>query len=290
MFWKSGIHVSSSPWVNDLSQRGEGRKMTNENQQNADGANHDRRRLHHGPNDLRWRKPTAADDEGSYQRQRNRSRRSNCNGTVEYVEGQHPAGSHDGWSDFESSTCQKSRKFTIRRAGKRRFHDLKPGTKTQAATVTTTTTPHNRPDHHGGKQETVYWVAGKTVILTLPNGEKQTVHGERRLQVQTSRATRRPPVFDLRKGMRVSAQKIVEEPQDGDCLQYRRDWASPSLPPAPKTVVAQAPPPAPAPKREVAQARPEPAPRSSSRSCSGPGPGPSRPSPGGTSPAPRDGQ
>ena len=57
----------------------------------------------------------------------------------------------------------------------------------------------------------VWYVAPPTVILTLPNGENRQykVSDDYKFIVGGRPAT----VFDLRKGMRVSAQKITEEPR-----------------------------------------------------------------------------
>jgi hypothetical protein len=101
---------------------------------------------------------------------------------------------------------------------------------------------------------TVWWVSGNTVILTLPNNENRTykVKSDYRFIVDGKKAT----VADLRKGMRISAEKIVEEPTTEIASDVAVTGQAPP-PPPPKPVVAQSP--APPPKREVA-ARPEPAP------------------------------
>jgi len=175
-------------------------------------------------------------------------------GTVEYVEGNTLlVRMTDG--AIREFNVPESRKFIID-GRELTVHDLKPGTKL-SATVTTTTTPITDRTTTVGTG-TVYWVAGKTVILTLPNGENRqyTVKDDYKFNIEGNKDA---TVFDLRKGMRVSAQKIVEEPRTEIASNTVVTGQAPP-PPAPKTVVAQAPPPAPAPKREVAQARPEPAP------------------------------
>jgi LPXTG-motif cell wall-anchored protein len=87
-------------------------------------------------------------------------------------------------------------------------HQLQTGT-SLTATVTTTTTPVTvrTKSRLSGK---VWYVAGTTVILTLADGQNKqyAVKDDVRFTVEGRPAT----VFDLRKGMNVSAEKIVEEP------------------------------------------------------------------------------
>ena len=87
--------------------------------------------------------------------------------------------------------------------------DLRPGT-TLTATVKTTTTPvtvRTKAVQSG----TVWFVSPpRLVILTLPNGEnKQYEVGD---DVKFILRGRSATVYDLRKGMVVSAEKIVEAP------------------------------------------------------------------------------
>jgi len=87
--------------------------------------------------------------------------------------------------------------------------DLRPGT-TLTATVRTTTTPvtvRTKAVQSG----TVWFVSPpRLVILTLPNGENKQyeVSDDVKFILQGKSAT----VYDLRKGMVVSAEKIVEAP------------------------------------------------------------------------------
>src|SRR4029077_10089655 len=115
------------------------------------------------------------------------------------------------------------------------IHDLKPGMKLQR-TITTTTTPQTIT--------TVKTVTGKvwhisppsSVILTLedgtnqefkiPKGQKFTVDGQ-----QTD-------AFGLRKGMKISATKIVEEPVT---LVEHEQKLTGSMPPPPPPPPAEAP-------------------------------------------------
>ena len=88
-------------------------------------------------------------------------------------------------------------------------NELKPGTTLDATITTSNTSLTERTTTVGtGK---VFYVAGNTVILTLPNNENRMykVQDTYKFVVDDHPAT----VSDLRKGMTVSAQKIVEEPR-----------------------------------------------------------------------------
>jgi hypothetical protein len=87
--------------------------------------------------------------------------------------------------------------------------DLKPGT-TLIATATTTTQPitvRTTTVTNG----TVWYVSGNTVIVTFENGDHRTytVPESYKFTVEGKQAS----VSELRKGMKVSATKIVEEPR-----------------------------------------------------------------------------
>ena len=86
--------------------------------------------------------------------------------------------------------------------------DLTPGTKL-TATITRTTTPVTIRTTTVGTGR-VRYVAGSTVILTLPSGETKqyVVKPEYKFIVNGKPAS----VNELRAGMTVSAEKIVEEP------------------------------------------------------------------------------
>ena len=145
--------------------------------------------------------------------------------------------------------------------------ELKPGTKL-TATVTTTTTPvMDRTTTIGtGK---VWWVNGNTVIVTLPNNENRMykVNDNYRFMVGGQPAS----VHDLRQGMIISAEKIVEEPRTEIATDTVVTGTAPppvvaqapprQQPAAPKPSApparAPAPPPTPEPK-QVAQAAPPP--------------------------------
>ena len=129
-------------------------------------------------------------------------------GTVEYVEGNDlVVRMTDG--SIREFHVPETRKFTID-GRDLTVHELKRGTKL-SATVTTTTTPVTDRTTTVG-MGTVWWVAGKTVLITLPNGENRTytVKDDYRFNVE---GNKNATVSDLKKGMKISAERIVEEPR-----------------------------------------------------------------------------
>jgi len=129
-------------------------------------------------------------------------------GTVEYVEGNHlVVRTADG--NIREFNVPESRKFTID-GRDLTVHDLKRGTQLSATVTTTTTSVTDRTTTVG--TGTVWWVAGKTVIITLPNGENRTytVEDSFKFNVEGNKTAN---VSDLKKGMKISAEKIVEEPR-----------------------------------------------------------------------------
>ena len=89
-------------------------------------------------------------------------------------------------------------------------HDLRPGT-TLTATVRTTTTPVTVRTRSTAERQGV--VRRSTQCDPDAAGRsKQTVQGEKEENVKFTVEGRPGTVFDLRKGMKVSAEKIVEEP------------------------------------------------------------------------------
>jgi hypothetical protein len=133
--------------------------------------------------------------------------------------------------------------------------DLKPGTKLVATITTTQTSVTDRTTTVGtGK---VWYVAPPTVILTLPNGENRMykVEDSYRFNVGGKKAT----VFELRKGMIVSAEKIVEEPRTEIASNTVVTGSAPVVAPVKAEVARQLPVERPAPT-PVAAPAPAPAP------------------------------
>jgi hypothetical protein len=127
-------------------------------------------------------------------------------GTVEYVEGKTLVVKMAS-GDVRTFTPPESRRFIID-GQQLTVRDLKPGTKL-TATVTTTSTPVTERTTTIG-EGTVWFVSGQNVILTLPNGENRQyeVKSDYKFIVNGMPAT----VSDLKKGMVVKAEKIVETP------------------------------------------------------------------------------
>jgi hypothetical protein len=161
-------------------------------------------------------------------------------GTVTYVEG-NTLVVKMSTGEVRTLTVPDSRTAVV--DGKEiNVHDLKVGT-TLTATITTTTTPVTERTV-SNLQGTVWYVAAPTVILTLPDGTNKMYKSlpGYKFTVNGKQAT----VFDLRKGMRVSAEKVVEEPK----TEISSNTSVTGHAPVPKAVVAQAP----APVRESAPA------------------------------------
>ena len=180
-------------------------------------------------------------------------------GTVAYVEGNNLV-VRMSTGDLRNFSVPETRQFII--DGRPvSIHELKPGTRL-TATVTTTTTPITERTTTIGTGK-VWFVSGNTVIVTLPNNENREykVDDNYRFTVEGRKAS----VHDLRRGMTISAVKIVEEP----LVQIASDTTvvgqAPPAPQPKKTEVArelpvaprESPKPTPAPV-EVAQSRPAP--------------------------------
>ena len=128
-------------------------------------------------------------------------------GTVVAVDGSHLAVAMST-GELRSFNVPPSRKFLV--DGKElTVGELKPGTKLTATVTTTTTTSTERTTTVGSGK--VWHVSGNSVIVTLPNNENRmyNVDENYRFIVNGEKAS----VHDLRKGMIISAEKIVEEPK-----------------------------------------------------------------------------
>ena len=140
-------------------------------------------------------------------------------------------------------------------------HQVKPGMKIEKQTVTTTT-----PKTITTVQTvtgTVWYVAPpNTVTLTMENGKNQTfkIPKGQKFTIEGQETD----AFGLRKGMKVSAQKIVEVPETVVTQQSQLTGTMPPPPPAPKPdlpilVAAPAPAPTPAPVETASAAEAAPA-------------------------------
>jgi len=127
-------------------------------------------------------------------------------GVVTYIEGNTFVAKMSG-GGLRTFTVPDSLKFVI--DGKTMtVHDIKPGTTLSADVVTTKTPITERTTTV--LTGTVWFVAGNSVILTLPDGKNKMYQSEPdfKFKVDGQDAS----VNQLRKGMRISAEKIVEEP------------------------------------------------------------------------------
>jgi len=127
-------------------------------------------------------------------------------GTVTYVEG-NTLVVKMSTGELRTLTVSDSRTALI--DGKEvNIHDLKVGT-TLTATITTTTTPivDRTVTNLNG---TVWFVAPPTVILTLADGTNKIYKSlpGYKFNINGQKAT----VFQLKKGMVISAEKVVEQP------------------------------------------------------------------------------
>lgn len=147
--------------------------------------------------------------------------------------------------------------------------DLKPGTRL-SATVTTTTTPVTDRTTTVGRGK-VWFVSGNNVILTLPNNENRQykVKDDYKFIVDGKPAS----VYELRKGMTVAAEKIVEAPRTEIANDVQVTGTAPKAvakaEPAPSAEPTPTPVPRPA---RRAEPQPEPAPAPAPAAASEPTP------------------
>ena len=153
-------------------------------------------------------------------------------GTVVFVEGNRLVVKMAS-GDLRTFETPESRRFII--DGKElTVGELKPGTKL-TATVTTTTTPVLERTTTIGTGK-VWFVSGNSVIITLPNNENRMykVNDNYRFNVNGQKAS----VHELRKGMVIAAEKIVEAPKTEIASNVA---VTGSAPPPPRTEMARAP-------------------------------------------------
>jgi LPXTG-motif cell wall-anchored protein len=127
------------------------------------------------------------------------------------------------------------------------IHDLKPGMHLQR-TITTTTTPKVIVTTQTVTGKVWHVTPPSSVILTMDNGENQAFKVPKGQMFLIDGQEK--DVFALRKGMRVSATKVVEEPLTQVQHEASLSGHMPPPPPAPAAdtpimVAVAAPPPAP---------------------------------------------
>lgn len=114
-------------------------------------------------------------------------------------------------------------------------HDLKPGMKLQR-TITTTTTPQVVTTIETVKGKVWYIAAPSTVILTLENGTNQSfkIPKDQKFNVDGQMVD----AFGVKKGMVITATKIVEVPTSVVSQDRSVTGTMPAPPVAPETVAA----------------------------------------------------
>lgn len=148
-------------------------------------------------------------------------------GTVEYVTG------NDLWVKMEDGSVRHiphvSESARINVDGKEvGVHDLKPGMKLER-TITTTTTPRTVTTVQTVTGKVWHVSPPKSVILTLENGENQsfTVPDGQTFKINGEEKD----VWHLKKGMLVSATKVVEAPET--VVEHERQISGTTPPPPP---------------------------------------------------------
>jgi LPXTG-motif cell wall-anchored protein len=115
--------------------------------------------------------------------------------------------------------------------------ELQPGTVLNATVTTTTTSATERTIQTASGK--VWYVGGTTVILTMANGQNKqfNVKGDYKFMVDGRPAT----VFDLRKGMMVTGEKITETPVSTIARNTKITGHAPVAKAAPVEAAAPAP-------------------------------------------------
>jgi hypothetical protein len=166
---------------------------------------------------------------------------------VEHVSG------NDAWVKMEDGTVRHiahiSENARINVDGREiGVHELKPGMKLER-TITTTTTPRTVTTVQTVTGKVWHVAPPKNVILTLENGENQqfTVPDGQKFTINGQETD----VWHLKKGMTVSATKVVEVPETVVARQRQLTGTAPPPPPplpadAPVLIAKAEPTPAPA--------------------------------------------
>lgn len=132
---------------------------------------------------------------------------SQVTGEVIYTEGNYLLAKMQPSGHYRSFNVRPGQEFVID-GQKKKIGDLKPGTVLTASAVTTERPMIART--HDVLNGTVWWVAGNYVVLTDDKGENReyNVPEAYKFTVEGKPAA----VGDLKKGMKIQATKIVEEP------------------------------------------------------------------------------
>jgi LPXTG-motif cell wall-anchored protein len=133
------------------------------------------------------------------------------------------------------------------------IHDLKPGMKLEK-TITTTTTPKTITTVQTVTGKVWHVNAPSTVILSLQDGTNQSFKIPKGQEFMVN--GKKTDVFGLRKGMMVSATKVVEEPMTEVAHDTKLMGSLPPPPPPDQPILIAIAVPVPAPA-EAAAAAPE---------------------------------
>lgn len=110
-------------------------------------------------------------------------------------------------------------------------HQLQPGMKVERQTITTTT-PKTITTIKTVTGKVFYVAPPSTVILTMENGKNQkfTIPKGQKFTIEGKETD----AFGLKKGMKVDAQQVVEQPAVVVAQEIKRTGIAPPPPPAPK--------------------------------------------------------
>jgi LPXTG-motif cell wall-anchored protein len=141
------------------------------------------------------------------------------------------------------------------------IHDLKPGMKLER-TITTTTTPKTVTTVQSVTGKVFHVSPPNSVILTLDDGTNQSFKIPKGQKFNIN--GKETDAFGLKKGMKISATKIVEEPMT--VVEHQREVTGkmPPPPPADVPILIVMAIPAPAPAAETAAAAPAKLPKTGS--------------------------
>ena len=139
-------------------------------------------------------------------------------------------------------------------------HQVKPGMKVEKQTITTTT-PRTITTIKTVTGTVWHITPPNSVILTMENGQNQSFKIPKGQKFTVDGQV--TDAFGLKKGMKVNAQQVIEEPETVVAQEVKRTGVAPPTPPAPAADVAmlvlvEPAPAAPAPATETAAAEPAP--------------------------------
>jgi RNase P/RNase MRP subunit p29 len=145
------------------------------------------------------------------------------------------------------------------------IHQIQPGMKLERQTITTTT-PRMITTIKTVSGKVFYVAPPSTVILTMENGKNQkfTIPKGQKFTIDGKETD----AFGLKKGMKVDAQQVIEQPETVVAEEVKRTGIAPPPPPAPQQdvpiLVVYVPVAAPAPVETAAEQAPTKLPKTAS--------------------------